>query len=213
MNDADAALRRHLETLPLVAILRGVTPEEVLPIGRALLDAGWSIVEVPLNSPRPLESIAALARNLGDRMLVGAGTVVDPAAVPDLKAAGARLIVAPNLNLRVVAEARARALAALPGVATPTEAFAGLDAGAAALKLFPAEALPPPVVGAMLAVLPKGTLLLPVGGISERNMADYWRAGARGFGIGSTLFKPGMTLDAVRARAVVLAAAAAALRA
>lgn len=208
MSAAPRTLAAHLARLPLVAILRGIAPDEAVPVGRALLDEGWSIVEVPLNSPRPLDSIAALARDLGDRMLVGAGTVTDPAAVADVRAAGGALIVAPNADPRVIAAARARGLACMPGVMTPTEAFAALDAGADALKLFPAEALPPAVVAALLAVLPKGTLLAPVGGIGEANIAAYWRAGARGFGIGSSLYKPGTGLDALRAKARALREAA-----
>lgn len=185
--DLDAALK----SCPLVAILRGLRPAEAVEVGRALIDSGFSIIEVPLNSPDPLRSIAALAEAFGDRALVGAGTVTEPRAVADVAAAGGRLIVMPHGDAAVVAEAKASGLACMPGVATPTEAFAALRAGADALKLFPAEAMPPPVVRAMLAVLPKGTRVFPVGGIAPGSMAAYLDAGAAGFGLGSALYRPG----------------------
>lgn len=186
-----SALAPWMERLPLVAILRGIRPAEAVPVGEALVDAGFAIVEVPLNSPSPLDSITRLAAALGDRALVGAGTVLTPQAVDQVAAAGGRLIVMPHADIRVIRAAKAAGLLAVPGFATPTEAFAALDAGADALKLFPAEAAAPPVLKAMLAVLPAGVQVLPVGGIRPETMAAYWQAGAAGFGLGSALYKPG----------------------
>lgn len=176
---------------PLVAILRGLRPGEALGIGEALVQVGWKLIEVPLNSPQPLESISALAHGLPDAT-VGAGTVLTPQQVREVHAAGGQLVVSPNFNAEVVREAVRLGMVCLPGVLTPTEAFAALQAGAAGLKLFPAEMIPPSAVKALRAVLPPPTLLLPVGGISSSNMAMYRAAGADGFGIGSSLFKPGM---------------------
>ena len=178
--------------LPLVAILRGVRPDEAVAIGSALVDAGWRMIEVPLNSPDPLLSIAALADAFPDA-LIGAGTVLSASAVRDVHAAGAELVVAPNFDRDVVGEAVALGLVALPGVLSASEAFAALAAGAVGLKLFPAEMVPPPAVRALRAVLDPATPLLPVGGISLANMVAYRDAGASGFGIGSSLYKPGMT--------------------
>ena len=189
-----------MQALPLVAILRGVKAEEAVSIGRALVDAGWDLIEVPLNSPDPLRSIASLAQALPNA-LIGAGTVLTPAAVRDVHAAGGRMIVAPNFDAAVVRESVRLGMVALPGVMTPTEAFAALGAGAAALKLFPAEAIAPTVVKALRAVLEPAVRLLPVGGITLANLADYRAAGASGFGIGSSLYKPGMTAEAVGALA------------
>lgn len=186
-----------LQHLPLVAILRGLTPEEAAGVGDAIVESGFRLLEVPLNSPRPLESIALLRKRFPDA-LVGAGTVLDAQQVRDVHAAGGELIVAPNFNAEVVAEAGRLGLVSLPGVMTPTEAFGALAAGASGLKLFPAELASPAVVKALLAVLPKGTSLMPVGGITPDNM-DAWRAaGAAGFGIGSALYKPGKSAAAVR---------------
>ena len=186
---------------PLIAILRGVTPDAVEPIGDALVEAGFTILEVPMNSPDPLDSIARLARRLEGRAVVGAGTVLRVEDVPAVGAAGGTLIIAPNANVQVIAAAAERGYVALPGIATPTEAFAALDAGAAALKLFPAEAASPAVLKAMRAVLPKGTRVLPVGGIVPEIMAEWRNAGAAGFGLGSALYAPGMTAAEVGARA------------
>lgn len=191
-NFADA-----LAACPLIAILRGVRPDECLAIGEALVDAGFTIIEVPLNSPDPCDSIALLADALGKRALIGAGTVLQPQDVDDAATAGARLIVMPHANVAVVVEAKALALTAVPGFATPTEAFAMLDAGADALKLFPAEAHPPKVLKAMRAVLPKDVPILPVGSITVDNMGEYWAAGANGFGLGSALYKPGASAEQV----------------
>ena len=194
------------DDLPLVAILRGVTPAEAVAVGRALVDAGWRLIEVPLNSPEPLRSIEALAAALPDA-LVGAGTVLTPAAARDVHAAGGRMVVAPNFDAEVVRESLRLGMVALPGVMSPSEAFAALAAGATALKLFPAEAIAPAVVKAMRAVLDPAVRLLPVGGITLANMADYRAAGAAGFGIGSSLYKPGSTATEVAAQARRWAAA------
>jgi 2-dehydro-3-deoxyphosphogalactonate aldolase len=194
-------LGAYLARCPLVAILRGVAPEEVVGIAEVLSAAGFAIVEVPLNSPRPIESIARLAEAVGDRMLVGAGTVIDPHSVDDVVAAGGRLIVMPHADAAVVERAKACGAAAVPGFATPGEAFAMLRAGADALKLFPAEAAPPAVLKAMRAVLPKSVPVLPVGGITPESMAAYRAAGATGFGLGSALYKPGDTAAKVAEKA------------
>jgi len=194
-------LQEILAPLPLVAILRGVTPDEAAGIGAALIEAGFVAIEVPLNSPEPLASIRILADAFGERALVGAGTVCDPADVARIAAAGGRLVVMPHGDAAVIGAAKQRGLLCVPGVATPTEAFAALDAGADALKLFPAEALPPAVVRAWRAVLPKDVWLLPVGGIRPDSMAPYLAAGATGFGLGSALYTPGMTPAEVAANA------------
>jgi 2-dehydro-3-deoxyphosphogalactonate aldolase len=187
-----AALRR----LPLVAILRGLDPAVAVDVGRALVDVGWGLIEVPLNSPEPLRCIAALAQAFPEA-LVGAGTVLTPAAVRDVHAAGGRMVVAPNFNVEVVHEALRLGMVCLPGVMSPSEAFAARAAGATALKLFPAEMIPPAAVKALRAVLDPQTLVLPVGGITLDNMAAYRTAGANGFGIGSSLYRPGMPAAAV----------------
>jgi 2-dehydro-3-deoxyphosphogalactonate aldolase len=192
---------------PLVAILRGIRPEEAAETAIELVDAGFTILEVPLNSPEPLKSIAAMVAAVGDRALIGAGTVLTPEAVAEVEAAGGRLIVMPHADTAVIAAAKARGMACTPGVATPTEAFAALAAGADALKLFPAEILPPVAVKAMLAVLPKGTKLLAVGGITPEGMAPYLAAGTAGFGLGGALYAPGRSATEVgdRARAFIAA--------
>jgi 2-dehydro-3-deoxyphosphogalactonate aldolase len=195
-----------LAQLPLVAVLRGIGPDEALAVGRALDEAGWRIVEVPLNSPQPLQSIAALAQSF-PHTLVGAGTVLRASQVHDVHKAGGRLVVAPNFNADVARAAADLGMAYVPGVSTPTEAFAALDAGAAALKLFPAEMIPPAAIKAMRAVLPPDALLLPVGGIHTSNMRDYLAAGANGFGIGSALYRPGATAAEVGSKALEFAAA------
>ena len=184
-----------LDALPLVAILRGLRPIEALGVGSALVDAGFRIIEVPLNSPRPLQSIAALAAQF-PQSVVGAGTVLTVKDVGEVHAAGGQLVVAPNFNPAVVREAVRLGLVCLPGVLSASEAFAALEAGAAGLKLFPAEMIPPAAVKALRAVIALDIALLPVGGITPHNMGEYRAAGASGFGIGSALFKPG--LDAVQ---------------
>ena len=195
-------LHQSLARLPLISILRGLRPDEALGIGGALLDAGFHALEVPLNSPEPFESIAILAEDLGARALIGAGTVLRPADVERVAKAGGRLVVMPHGDPSVIREAKRRGLFCVPGVATPTEAFAALDAGADALKLFPAEMLPPAVVKAWRAVLPKDVWLMPVGGITPETMAPYLAAGANGFGLGSALYRAGMNRATVSANAV-----------
>jgi 2-dehydro-3-deoxyphosphogalactonate aldolase len=198
------ALNEWLARCPLVAILRGLTPEEALPIGEALVEAGIRVLEVPLNSPEPIESIRRLARHFGDRALVGAGTVMTAAQVSDIAAAGGRLMVTPHADPELVRVAKSRGLIAAPGFFTPAEAFALLAAGADALKLFPAEAASPAVLRSLLAVLPKGTVVLPVGGMSAESIGPWRAAGAAGFGIGSSLYKPGDAAANVADKARVL---------
>lgn len=191
----------------LVAILRGIRPDEAVAVGTALVDAGFSIIEVPLNSPEPLRSIAALARSFPETALVGAGTVTTAGDVAAIGDAGGRLVVSPHCDPAVIRAAKAGGLWCVPGAFTPTDAFAALAAGADAVKLFPCEALPPAAVKALRAVLPPGTRLLPVGGIGLSNMDDYRAAGAAGFGLGSALYKPGdgAAVVAERARAFIAA--------
>ncbi|GER09667.1 2-dehydro-3-deoxy-6-phosphogalactonate aldolase [Variovorax boronicumulans] len=186
-----------MQALPLVAILRGLSPAEAADVGDAIVEPGFRLLEVPLNSPQPLESIA-LMRQRFPNALVGAGTVLDAKQVREVHAAGGELIVSPNFNADVIAEAARLGMVCLPGVMTPTEAFGALAAGATGLKLFPAELASPAVVKALLAVLPAGTPVMPVGGIAPDNMGTWRAAGAAGFGIGSSLYKPGKTAAAVR---------------
>ncbi len=192
-----SVLRKALAELPLIAILRGLRPERALPVGELLLAAGFRALEVPLNSPEPLASIERLAKQFDAEALVGAGTVLTAGALSQVAAAGGRLIVMPHANLSLIRQADHLGLACVPGVATPTEAFAALEAGADALKLFPAEALPPPVVKAWRAVLPPECWLLPVGGITPETMAPYLAAGANGFGLGSALFQGDLPLSTI----------------
>ena len=196
-----------LHPLPLVAILRGLTPDEAVATGRAIAEAGFRMLEVPLNSPRPIDSIARLAAALGDEVLVGAGTVMTPANVDAVATAGGRLIVMPHADTTVIRAAKAAGLLCVPGVATPTEVFAALDAGADALKLFPAEQATPAVLKAWRAVLPREVPVLPVGGITPDNMAPWVAAGAAGFGIGSALYTPGRSVDDTASRARAFAQA------
>lgn len=186
----------RLRVLPLIAILRGLTPAEAPAIGEVLVQAGFELLEVPLNSPQPLDSIRWLAGQ-HPNALVGAGTVLQVAQVRAVHGAGGRLVVAPNFDATVVQEAVRLGMVCLPGIATPTEAFAALAAGAHGLKLFPAEAASPAVLKALLAVLPSGTPVFPVGGITVQNIASWRAAGASGFGIGSALFKPGKSANEV----------------
>lgn len=178
---------------PLVAILRGLTPVEAEAHAEALLEAGFTLIEVPLNSPSALDSIAALARRFGDRAIIGAGTVLTESDVRAVRDAGGRLVVAPNFDPAVAAAVAECGLAYGPGVFTPSEAFAALAAGADFLKLFPAELMPPAGVKALRTVMPAGARLLPVGGITPSGMAPYLAAGAAGFGLGSALYRPGQT--------------------
>ncbi|MEO6018189.1 MAG: 2-dehydro-3-deoxy-6-phosphogalactonate aldolase [Polaromonas sp.] len=198
--NAHEKLASALKTLPLVAILRGISPHEALPVGQALADTGWTLMEVPLNSPRPLDSIAAMASAF-PQALVGAGTVLTTADVHNVHAAGGQLIVSPNFNPVVVREAVRLGMVCLPGVMTASEAFAALEAGAHGLKIFPAEMITPAVVKALRAVLPADVAVLPVGGVTPDNMGAYLVAGASGFGIGSALYKPGMTAAEVASSA------------
>ena len=199
----DAAFAR----CPLIAIMRGVKPDEVEAIGDALVEAGFTLIEVPLNSPEPLDSIGRLADRLKGRAVVGAGTVLATADVVAVADVGGTMFISPNTNVEVVAATAGAGLVSLPGFATPSEAFAALAAGASALKLFPAEAASPAVLKALGAVVPGGTRLLPVGGIAPDNMAPWLAAGAAGFGLGSALYKPGMAASEVgdRARAFIAA--------
>lgn len=200
-------MQSWLARCPLVAILRGIRPEEAEPVCAALEAAGIAVVEVPLNSPEPLDSIRRLAARFGDRLLIGAGTVTTPAEVEAVARAGGRLIVSPHADTAVVRAAKAAGLLACPGFLTPTEAFALLAAGADALKLFPAEAASPAVLRALLAVLPAGTRLLPVGGMDAGTIPAWRAAGAAGFGIGSALYRPGDDASAVAAKAAALLSA------
>jgi 2-dehydro-3-deoxyphosphogalactonate aldolase len=205
-NTPAHTLARALAQLPLIAILRGLTPAEAPAVGEALVGSGFAIIEVPLNSPEALKSIHALT-GLFPQTLIGAGTVLNAQQVKDVHAAGGRLVVAPNFNPAVVAQALAMGMVVLPGVATPTEAFTALDAGAHGLKLFPAEMITPATVKALRAVLPQTAALLPVGGITPDNMAAYLAAGANGFGLGSALYAPGKSASAVQLQAEAFARA------
>ena len=208
ISSQNPILRAAMARLPLVAILRGITPQEAEPVGLALFQAGFTMVEVPLNSPDPFRSVAILARALGDRMLVGAGTVLTPEALDEVAAAGGRVVVAPNFDEAVVRRAAERDLVTMPGVLTPSECFAALKAGADVLKLFPGEIATPSAVRAMRAVLPKEAPVLIVGGVKQDTLRPYVEAGADGFGIGSALYKPGMSAGEVGASARAFAAAA-----
>jgi 2-dehydro-3-deoxyphosphogalactonate aldolase len=201
-----------LDEMPLVAILRGLEPDEAVAIGEAICAAGFACLEVPLNSPNPLESIALLRNALGDRALVGAGTVLSVEAVEAVAKAGGQMIVSPNTDPSVIRATKAGGMLSLPGFCTPTEAFLALGAGADALKLFPAEMVGIAGMKAMMAVLPKATRLYAVGGIGLDNMAEWRAAGAAGFGIGSSLFKPGQDAQSTHRKAVAFAEAARALR-
>ncbi|WP_353860955.1 2-dehydro-3-deoxy-6-phosphogalactonate aldolase [Azospirillum formosense] len=193
--------------LPLVAILRGLTPAEAEGVAQRLYDSGFRLIEVPLNSPDPFDSIAAIRRLLPSDALVGAGTVLAVEQVARLKEIGADLVVMPHADTAVIRAAKAAGLVSLPGIATPTEAFAALSAGADALKIFPAELVGPRVIKAMRAILPTGTRLLPVGGIAPDTMAPFLEAGVAGFGLGSALYAPGLSAAEVGDRADAFVAA------
>ena len=194
-------LKQALAKNGLIAILRGLHPQEAQAIGKVLYDEGFRTLEVPLNSPQPYDSIRILRDSLPADCLVGAGTVLTPEQVEQVKAAGGQVIVMPHSDPKVLRAAKAAGLYLSPGVATPTEAFAALAEGADVLKMFPAEQMGPAVVKAWLAVLPAGTLLIPVGGITPDNMQVFLDAGVAGFGLGSGLFKPGLTPQEVGVRA------------
>jgi 2-dehydro-3-deoxyphosphogalactonate aldolase len=198
-------LAHFLRECPLIAIIRGVTPGDAQATGEALFEGGIRIIEVPLNSPDPLRSIETIAKAFGERALVGAGTVLDPADVPRVRDAGGRIIVSPDTNIEVVAAAAAAGLVSCPGYFTPSEAFAALRAGAHGLKLFPAEGASPSVLKAQKAVLPKDVPVMVVGGVKPDNMRPWLDAGAAGFGLGSGLYKPGQSAaeTAEKARAYV----------
>jgi 2-dehydro-3-deoxyphosphogalactonate aldolase len=199
-------LKDRLRRCPLVAILRGVRPDEVEAIGAVLVETGFAIIEVPLNSPEPIASIRRLVARFADRALIGAGTVTEGRQIAEIAAAGGRLVVMPHGDPAIIRRSKAAGLVVLPGFATPTEAFAARAAGADGLKLFPAEGSPPSVLKAMKAVLPPALPVLPVGGITPEKMAAYWQAGAGGFGLGSALYSPGMSAEAVRDRATAFVA-------
>lgn len=192
---------------PLVAILRGIEPHEAEAIAGALIDAGFSMIEVPLNSPDPLASIEAIARRFGDDAIIGAGTVLETAQVRAVHEVGGTLIVSPNTDPQVITAAAEAEMVTLPGYFTPSEGFAALKAGATGLKLFPAEAATPAVLKAQRAVLPRDTPILVVGGITPDNMTPWREAGAAGFGLGSALYKPGRSAAEVAAAAAAFVAA------
>ncbi|PVZ20319.1 MULTISPECIES: 2-dehydro-3-deoxy-6-phosphogalactonate aldolase [unclassified Pseudomonas] len=191
----------------LIAILRGLRPEQAAAVGDVLYEEGFRVIEVPLNSPQPLDSIRLLRERLPADCLIGAGTVMTPEQVRQVKAAGGQLIVMPHCDARVLKAAKAEGLYLAPGIATPTEAFSALEQGADLLKLFPAEALSPAVAKALLAVLPAGTRLAPVGGISPDTLKPWFDAGARAFGLGSGLFTPALSPNDIRSRAQAYMAA------
>ena len=198
---------RHFEPCPLIGIIRGVTPADAVGIGKALLDGGIRIIEVPLNSPEPFASIGAIADAIGEEALVGAGTVLDPADVQKVKQAGGRIIVSPNMNPAVIAATVGSGMISSPGIFTPTEAFAALEAGAHALKLVPAEAASPAVVKALKAVLPNDVPLIIVGGVTPESIGAWLDAGADGFGLGGGLYRPGQSAEETLAKARAYVAA------
>lgn len=200
-------MKDWLDRCPLIAILRGIRPDEVVAVAGALERAGVAIIEVPLNSPEPLESIRLLAEHFGDRLLVGAGTVMTPDQLRAVAAVGGRLLVTPHADPALVREAKSLGMMAAPGFFTPAEAFSLLNAGADAIKLFPAEASNPAALRGIRAILPPGTLVVPVGGIAAENIPIWTAAGAAGFGIGSSIYKPGDTAAIVAEKAAALIAA------
>lgn len=206
-NPIHTRFETALQHLPLVAILRGLTPTEAEPVAQTLYQAGFRLIEVPLNSPDPFTSIARIRQCLPDDALVGAGTVLDAADVTRLQAIGGELVVMPHADTSVVSAATALGLISMPGIVTPTEALAALKAGANALKLFPAELVSPAIMKAMRPILPKGTRLFPVGGITPDTMAPFLAAGASGFGLGSALYSPGVALAQLARQAECFVAA------
>jgi 2-dehydro-3-deoxyphosphogalactonate aldolase len=194
----------HFAELPLIAILRGVQPAEIEPVAEILLDTGFRLIEVPLNSPSPIESIARLAAFVGDRATVGAGTVLSPSEVDQVAAANGALVVAPNCNRAVIERSVQLGQIPLPGIRTATEAFAAVEAGATVLKFFPCSIASAWEIGALKTVLPLPSRVLAVGGVSEKNIAQFRAAGADGCGIGSNLFAPGRSLDDLRASSAAM---------
>jgi 2-dehydro-3-deoxyphosphogalactonate aldolase len=205
--NALSTFQSHFANCPLIAIIRGVTPDEVEAVGEALIGAGIRIIEVPLNSPGAFESIARLVRSFGSDALIGAGTVLRVDEVAQIVDAGGRIVVSPGANREVIAATARAGLVSAPGYFTPTEAFAALDAGAHVLKLFPAEAAAPAVVKAQRAVLPRDVPLVMVGGITPDRMAAYFDAGANGFGLGGALYRPGQSAAQVTVQASAFVAA------
>jgi len=206
-NPLHTRFETALQHLPLVAILRGLTPSEAEPVAKTLYQAGFRLIEVPLNSPDPFTSIDLIRKCLPDDALVGAGTVLEAADVTRLKDIGAELVVMPHADTSVISAAKAQGLISMPGIVTPTEAFAALKAGANALKLFPAELVSPAIVKAMRPILPKGTRLFPVGGITPDTMAPFLAVGVSGFGLGSALYSPGVPLAQLARQAECFVAA------
>ncbi len=200
-------LTDYLSQSPFVAILRGLSPAEAIPVAAALVGAGMRVIEVPLNSPDPLRSIRLLADRYGETCLIGAGTVTSVDAVRAVHEAGGRVLVMPHADTAVIRAAKALGMVCTPGIVTPTEAYAALDAGADGLKLFPAELVGPAVLRAFRAVFPAGTLFMPVGGITPDNLQPFVAAGAAGFGLGSGLYVPGRPAEEVGRRAVAYAEA------
>jgi 2-dehydro-3-deoxyphosphogalactonate aldolase len=198
---------RRFGQCPLIAIIRGVTPDEALDIGSALIEGGIRIIEVPLNSPEPLKSIERLASRFGDQASIGAGTVLKPDQVKQVREAGGKLIVSPNMNPAIIRATAEAGMVSCPGIFTPTEAFTALEAGAHTLKLFPAEAATPKVVKAMRAVLPRDVPLVVVGGVGPDSIPAWLEAGANGFGLGSGLYKPGQSANETLTKARAYAAA------
>ncbi|MDO5603589.1 MAG: 2-dehydro-3-deoxy-6-phosphogalactonate aldolase [Paracoccus sp. (in: a-proteobacteria)] len=193
------ALRRGL-----VAILRGITPPEAEAVADVLVEEGFEAIEIPMNSPEPLRSIGLVARRVGGQVLVGGGTMLTTGDVDQVRAAGGRLMVSPNMRPAVIAHAAAAGMVTMPGVLSPTEAFDALDAGASGLKFFPASLMGPGGLAAVLAVLPKGTVVGAVGGVGPDNMADYMRAGITTFGMGTSVYRPGDDVITVRQKARAL---------
>jgi 2-dehydro-3-deoxyphosphogalactonate aldolase len=201
-------LDEALSQIPVVAIIRGVQPDEAVDVGEALFEAGLKVIEVPLNSPQPFDSIGRLAKAMEGRMVVGGGTMLTPEAVDRVAAVGGKIAVAPNTDPRVIRRAREQGLEPMPGFGTPSEAFQAIEAGARYLKLFPASTFGPGHVKALKDVLPSEVVVMPVGGVGPGRFAEWWAAGARGFGMGGDIYKPGRSLAEIaeRGRAAVAAA-------
>ena len=195
----DKELTRYLDELPLIAILRGIQPDECLDIGHTLFEIGFRLIEIPLNSPDPFKSIKKLAFDLNEKALIGAGTIFNKKQLQNLCDAGGKLAVMPHSDLELIRKAKSLNLICIPGVASPSEAIAALNAGADALKVFPAEMIVPRVLKAWKSILPEGTKLFPVGGILPSLMSSYLEAGATGFGLGSALYLPGQAVKDVQA--------------